>query len=339
MAREGQVFFVHNRVETIERIANFLRKVVPEARFGVAHGQMPERELQSAMAGFLEREIDVLVCTTIIESGLDIPNVNTMLINRADRFGLADLYQLRGRVGRYKHRAYAYLLIPGRKALTETAQKRLKAIEEFSELGSGFKIALRDLEIRGAGNILGAEQHGDITAVGFEMYCQLLEEAVAELKGEKREKLLLPTAEFDIDCFIPDDYISSPAQKLSLYKKISLARTEEDINEIRNEMQDRYGPVPQESDNLVKIARLRVAGATAGLEFIGKMGNAILFRPLPDKDFTSAELASLSGTFGKKLSLETKGKIRLLMPIGNADSQTILDDSIDVVSHLATIRA
>ncbi|UCD57481.1 MAG: transcription-repair coupling factor, partial [Candidatus Hydrogenedentota bacterium] len=249
IAREGQVFFVHNRVETIERMSDFLRRLVPEARIGIAHGQMPERELQSVMARFLDREIDVLVCTTIIESGLDIPNVNTMLINRADKFGLADLYQLRGRVGRYKHRAYAYLLIPGRVALSEVAQKRLKVIEEFSELGSGFRIALRDLEIRGAGNILGAEQHGDIAAVGFEMYCQLLEEAVAELEGRKTEKLQLPTAEFDVHCFIPDDYVASPAQKLALYKKIGLARTEEDIDTTAEEMEDRYGPIPPELEN------------------------------------------------------------------------------------------
>ncbi len=338
MGREGQTFFVHNRVETIERMTNFLRRLVPEARFGIAHGQMPERELQSAMESFLSKEIDVLVCTTIIESGLDIPNVNTMLINRADRFGLADLYQLRGRVGRYKHRAYAYLLVPGRRALTETAQKRLKAIEEFSELGSGFKIALRDLEIRGAGNILGAEQHGDITAVGFEMYCQLLEEAVAELKGEKREKLLLPTVEFDVDCFIPDDYVASPAQKLALYKKIGLAVNVEDVETISDEMEDRYGPIPPQSENLVRTAYLRVLGAAAGLEFIGKLGGNILFRPAPDKEFTSAELAGLSGAFGKKLALETAGGMRLLMPIGNADARTLLEDAIEVVSHIAGLR-
>jgi transcription-repair coupling factor (superfamily II helicase) len=338
MAREGQTFFVHNRVETIERMAAFLRRLVPEARFGVAHGQMPERELQSAMASFLNKETDVLVCTTIIESGLDIPNVNTMLINRADRFGLADLYQLRGRVGRYKHRAYAYLLIPGRRALAEPAQKRLKAIEEFSELGSGFKIALRDLEIRGAGNILGSEQHGDITAVGFEMYCQLLEEAVAELKGEKREKVLLPTVEFDMDCFIPDHYVSSPAQKLALYKKIGLARTDEDIQSIRDEMEDRFGPLPQEAENLVSTAYLRVVGAAAGLEFIGKLGANILFRPAADKEFTSTELASLSTTFGSKLRLETGGTIRLLMPIGKADARSLLADATDVVCHVAGMR-
>jgi transcription-repair coupling factor (superfamily II helicase) len=339
IAREGQVYFVHNRVETIEGMARFLRRLVPEARIAVAHGQMPERELQSAMASFLEREIDVLVCTTIIESGLDIPNVNTMVIDRADRFGLADLYQLRGRVGRYKHRAYAYLLIPGRKALSEVAQKRLKAIEEFSELGSGFKIALRDLEIRGAGNILGAEQHGDIAAVGFEMYCQLLEEAVAELKGEKPEKLLLPTVEFDVDCFIPDDYVSSPAQKLALYKKVGLARSSADIDTITDEMTDRYGPIPPESENLIAMARLRVLGAKARLEFIGKLGAAILFRPIGGGEFSSMELASLSQTFGKKLRLDTDGGIKLLMPVGSADARELLTDSIAVVRHIADMRA
>ncbi|MBI5117108.1 transcription-repair coupling factor [Candidatus Poribacteria bacterium] len=338
MAREGQVFFVHNRVETIDRMSAFLRRLVPEARLGIAHGQMDERELQSVMLQFLERQIDVLVCTTIIESGLDIPNVNTMLINRADKFGLADLYQLRGRVGRYTRRAYAYLLIPGRQALSEVAQKRLKAIEEFSELGSGFKIALRDLEIRGAGNILGAEQHGDIAAVGFEMYCQLVEEAVAELKGQKPEKLLLPTAEFDVDCFIPDDYVASPAQKLDLYKKIGLAKTEEDIGAIADEIADRYGPLPFETENLLKIARLRVLGAAAGLEFIGKLAGDVLFRPAPDKGFASPELVSLSNAFGKKLRVQIEGGVKLLMPIGKASFDESLDSATAIVRHIAKLR-
>jgi len=338
MAREGQVFFVHNRVKTIGRMATFLERLVPEARIGIAHGQMPERELQSAMEGFLEGQVDVLLCTTIIESGLDIPNVNTMLINRADRFGLADLYQLRGRVGRYKRRAYAYLLIPGRRVLSEVAHKRLKAIEEFSELGSGFKIALRDLEIRGAGNILGAEQHGDISAVGFEMYCQLLEEAVGELKGKPPEKLLLPTAEFDVDSFIPDSYVASPAQKLALYKKVGLAKTEEDIDLITQEMEDRYGPVPVESKNLLKVARLRVVGALAKLEFIGKMGDKVLFRPVSGKQFTSAELNALSALFGKRLRLETEGGVRLVMPIAGIEPEKLIEEATIVARQIAKVR-
>ncbi len=338
IAREGQVFFVHNRVETIERMTRFLQRLVPEAEFGIAHGRMPERELQSVMAEFLERRIDVLVCTTIIESGLDIPNVNTMLINRADHFGLADLYQLRGRVGRYKRRAYAYLMIPQRKALSEVAQKRLKAIEEFSELGSGFKIALRDLEIRGAGNILGSEQHGDIAAVGFEMYCQLLEEAVTELKGEKPEQLVLPTAEFEVDSFIPDDYVSSPAQKLALYKKVSMARTEEDSEAIEEEMRDRYGPLPPEAENLLKISRLRIVGAAAGLEFIGRVGNNVLFRPAPGKDFVAGELACLSERFGKKLRIHMDGGVKLLMPADKNRPNKLLEESTEVVRHIAELR-
>jgi transcription-repair coupling factor (superfamily II helicase) len=338
LAREGQVFFVHNRVQTIKRMTEYVRRLVPEARFGIAHGQLPERELQAVMNSFLKKEIDVLVCTTIIESGLDIPNVNTMLINRADKFGLADLYQLRGRVGRYKHRAYAYLLIPGRKAVTEVAQKRLNAIEEFSELGSGFKIALRDLEIRGAGNILGAEQHGDIAAVGFEMYCQLLEEAVLELKGEKPEKLLLPTAEFEVDCFIPDDYVVSPAQKLDMYKKIGLSRREEDVDAVTEELEDRYGPLPAEVSNLLKLARLRVLGAAAGLEFIGKLGGNALFRTAPGREFIPQELASLSNTFGRKLKLDVEDGLKLLMPVKDMPPERQLDDAIVVVRHIASLR-
>jgi transcription-repair coupling factor (superfamily II helicase) len=229
-------------------------------------------------------------------------------------------------------------LIPGHKALSEVAQKRLKAIEEFSELGSGFKIALRDLEIRGAGNILGAEQHGDIAAVGFEMYCQLLEEAVAEMKGEKPEKLLMPTAEFEVDSLIPDIYVSSPAQKLSLYKKVGLARTEEHVEQIVEEMKDRYGPIPPETQNLLELARLRVLGAAAGLEFIGKIGGAIHFRPAPEKGYAHEELADLSRAFGKRLKLETEAGLRLLMPIGHMESEELLQKSIEVTRHLARLR-
>src|SRR5262249_8301368 len=212
--RDGQVYFVHNRVHNIRAIANEVQAIVPEARIAVAHGQMPEHELERAMLGFVRREADILVATTIIESGLDIPNVNTIFINQADNYGLADLHQLRGRVGRYKHRAYAYLLLDSERGVTPTAARRMKAIEEFTELGAGFKIALRDLEIRGAGNILGTQQSGHIAAVGYELYCQLLENAVRTLKRQPVRVPLEVTVDLPWPAYLPRDYV--PGQRLRI---------------------------------------------------------------------------------------------------------------------------
>ncbi len=264
LAREGQVFFLHNRVQTILSYATLVRKLVPQARVAVAHGQMRERDLEDIMAAFIKHEIDVLVCTTIIGSGIDIPNANTLLITNATLFGLAELYQLRGRVGRYKHRAFAYLLVPGDRALTEEAQQRLKALEEFSTLGSGFRIAMRDLEIRGCGNILGAEQHGHIAAVGFDAYTNLLEETINELKGEPVKRHALPPFDVAIDAYIPGDYVPSESQKITLYKRIANARTLEEVAEIGDEIGDRFGAPPAPVRRLLKLMRLRALGGEAG---------------------------------------------------------------------------
>src|SRR5205807_7407879 len=211
--RDGQVYFVHNRVHNIHDVADRLQKIVPEARIVIGHGQMHEDELEQAMLAFVRRDADILVATTIIESGLDIPNANTIFINQADNYGLADLHQLRGRVGRYKHRAYAYLLLDKERSVTPNAARRLKAIEEFTELGAGFKIALRDLEIRGAGNILGNQQSGHIAAVGYEMYCQLLENAVRQLKHQRVKTPLEVHADLPWQAFLPHDYVASQRQR------------------------------------------------------------------------------------------------------------------------------
>lgn len=266
--RNGQVYFVHNRVENIEHIADHLRRLVPFARIEVAHGQMNEDALEKVMLDFYEYRFDVLVCTTIIESGLDIPNVNTIIINHADRMGLAQLYQLRGRVGRSNRQAYAYLLYGPRKIMTETAEKRLQAIKEFSDLGSGFKIAIRDLEIRGAGNLLGTEQHGHMAAVGFDMYCQLLSEAIQELKGEESERFELPPADLPMDAYIPTSYIPTESVRLSFYKKMTAVRNEEDVNQLAEELRDRFGDPPKSVVNSLEILKLRLKAARTGIAAI-----------------------------------------------------------------------
>jgi transcription-repair coupling factor (superfamily II helicase) len=263
LARGGQVFFVHNRVWSIESVAEEVRQLVPEARLAVAHGQMSEHLLERRMADFLDRKVDVLVATTIIESGLDIPNANTIIINEADTFGLADLHQLRGRVGRYKHRAYAYFLLPRQRVLTESARRRLKAIEKYAQLGAGFRIALRDLEIRGAGNILGPEQSGHIAAVGYELYRQLLEQAVRRARGEAEPARLEAYVDLRLPAFFPPGYIPNDGAKMALYRRLSRAHRPEELEDFRQELRDRFGPLPREAELL--FARQALRGRAAGI--------------------------------------------------------------------------
>jgi len=257
--RGGQVFFLHNRVETIHRMAQKLLDLVPEIGIAVAHGQMPPRELKKVMSDFLENRTQLLVCSAIIESGIDFPNANTIFINRADRFGLAQLYQLRGRVGRSQRRAYAYLLIPGERIMTRDAQKRLHALQEIDELGGGFRVALHDLEIRGAGNFLGEEQSGHIAAVGLELYTQMMEEAVQELKGKTIAPRLEPEIRLGIPAYFPESYIPNTNQRLLFYKRLAGLRKDGELLEIQEELQDRYGACPPVVQNLFKIMELRRA--------------------------------------------------------------------------------
>ncbi|MDB5349514.1 MAG: transcription-repair coupling factor Mfd [Planctomycetota bacterium] len=256
--REGQIYFVHNRVHDIHTIVHKVQSLVPEARIIVAHGQMPGEALERAMLQFVRHEADVLVSTTIIESGVDIPNVNTIFIHEADKYGLADLHQLRGRVGRFKHRAYAYLLLESDKPVTENAVKRLKAIEEFTELGAGFKIALRDLEIRGAGNILGAEQSGHIESVGYELYCSLLESAVRALTHKPERPAFDCSIELSWRAYFPKDYVPGPKVKVELYRRLARIRSLDRLADFRQEMVDRFGPLPPPAENLMTEAELRV---------------------------------------------------------------------------------
>ena len=265
LGRGGQVFFVHNRVQDIQSMALAIQKLAPDARIAIAHGQMPERELETIMLEFVRHKHDILVCTMIIESGLDIPNVNTILINRADALGLAQLYQLRGRVGRATLQAYGYLFYPQDRAITEGAQKRLRVIEEFTDLGSGFKIALRDLEIRGTGNILGAEQHGHIVTVGYELYCRLLEDAVMALKGEKVEETVETRISLPVEAYLPDDYVPDSRQKISIYKKIAGLKDREALNELREELMDRYGAIPEPAEMLLGIANIKQLSQHLGI--------------------------------------------------------------------------
>ena len=258
LARGGQVFFVHNRVQNLGTWARQVQEMVPEARVAMAHGQMPERELEKVMRRFSRGEVDVLVCTAIIEAGLDIPAANTIIINRAHTLGLAQLYQLRGRVGRSQAQAYAYLLVPGEAGLSTEAQKRLKALMEFTELGSGFKIALHDLQIRGAGNLLGQAQSGQLAEVGYELYLQLLEQAIREFKGEAREEELPdPEIRMPVAAYLPEDYVPDIQQRLALYRRLSDRLSPEMVQELEEELLDRFGPLPPEGRNLLEVVRAK----------------------------------------------------------------------------------
>ncbi|HVR71046.1 MAG TPA: transcription-repair coupling factor [Vicinamibacteria bacterium] len=281
LARDGQVFLVHNRVESIYSLANLVQRLVPEARVGVAHGQMPEGELEKHMLSFVEGRTDVLVATTLIENGLDIPRANTIVINRADRYGLAQLYQLRGRVGRADRRAYAYLLVPPDKLLSELARKRLAAIREFSELGAGFRIAALDLELRGAGNLLGGEQSGHIEAVGLDLYVKLLEQAILELKGQAAAEETRAALNLKVDLRVPDGYVPEVHQRMSLYKRISQVRRADDLRGLAAEVRDRYGPPPPEVDGLLRYAAGRLRAEALGISHVDRSAGALHVRFWP----------------------------------------------------------
>ena len=276
--RGGQVYFVHNRVESIHSMAGLLQRVAPDAKIGIGHGQMGEESLEKVMVDFIERRYDVLLATTIIENGLDIPNANTMIINRADRYGLGQLYQLRGRVGRADRRAYAYLLIPPVDSLSEVARKRLAAIKEFSALGSGFRIAALDLEIRGAGNLLGGEQSGHIEAIGFEMYTKLLEETIRELKGEDLEDDRRATVNLGVEFRIDESYIPDTNQRLGIYRQVAQARADAEIDRVLADVRDRYGPVPESVLSLADHARIRVMADNLKVDAIEREGKTIVFK-------------------------------------------------------------
>ena len=327
MERGGQTFFVHNRVRSIGAFAEWLRRVVPEARVVVAHGQMAERHLEKAMRLFLDGEADVLLATAIIENGLDIPNANTLLVNRADRFGLAQLYQLRGRVGRSQRLAFAYFLVPPGKVLTPPARARLAAIQEFCELGAGFRIAARDLEIRGAGNLLGAEQHGFLEAVGFETYCQLLEEAVAELEGRPAAIRREVELRLGMDLQLPERYLPEPALRLSFYKRLAACDDEEALAALLEEMTDRYGQAPPQVEALAQAQRVRVMARGAGVMSVTRRGRRWRLRLDPSVT-PSAQLAEVV-TARPGATISPSGEMTL--PTG--------DNGADIADILAFLEA
>ena len=300
-ARNGQVYYVYNRVEDIAEVTAHIQKLVPELNVSFAHGQMKEHELEKIMYDFINGDIDVLVSTTIIETGLDISNVNTMIIHDADRLGLSQLYQLRGRVGRSGRMAY-FLLYRKDKLLKEIAEKRLAAIREFTDLGSGFKIAMRDLEIRGAGNLLGAEQHGHMEAVGYDMYCKMLNEAVKHLKGELSEEDTFTTAlDVNVDAYIPDSYIPNEYQKLDIYKRIALIETEEEMDDMMEELIDRFGDIPKKVQKLILIARLKAFAHSVYVTSIEQKGQTL--------KITMYERAKVRGEEIPKLLERRKGEL------------------------------
>ena len=275
MARGGQVYYVYNRVNDIDEVTNRVAKLVPEANVAFAHGQMQERQLEKIMYGFINGEIDVLVSTTIIETGLDISNANTMVIHDADQMGLSQLYQLRGRVGRSNRTAYAFLMYKKNKMLKEVAEKRLHAIREFTDLGSGFKIAMRDLEIRGAGNLLGAEQHGHMQAVGYDLYCKMLDEAVKEEKGIKQQEDFETTIDLEVNAFIPPKFIPNEFQKLDVYKRIAAIESQEEYEDMMEELLDRFGDPPKAVQNLLMIANLKAMAHKAYIREIKQSGQSV----------------------------------------------------------------
>ena len=293
LARDGQVYFIHNRVESIYALAALVQKLVPKARVVVGHGQMGEKELEAVMLKFIRDEADVLVATTIVENGLDIPRANTILINRADRLGLAELYQLRGRVGRSSQRAYAYLLVPPETTLSEIARKRLSAMKEFSELGAGFRIAALDLELRGAGNMLGRQQHGHIEAIGFDLYCQMLERAVSKLKGQESAPDLRTTLSLGTDVRIPENYIPSENLRLRTYKRISSITTDEEKADVRKELEDRFGPPPSTVDNLLEYAVLKSMSERLRISAVERQGARIAIRFHPETTIDPAALVKV----------------------------------------------
>ncbi|MBW2339661.1 MAG: transcription-repair coupling factor [Deltaproteobacteria bacterium] len=291
--RGGQAFVVHNRVQTIEAMADTMRRLVPRARIEIAHGQMKERDLEKAMMRFLARETDVLVCTTIIDSGLDIPSANTIIIHEVDRFGLAEIYQLRGRVGRADVRAYAYLLVSSSSSLTNDAQKRLKVLMDFSQLGSGVNIALHDLRIRGGGNILGFAQSGHIKAIGYELYLKLIEQSIAELKGEVWQEEIIPEIDTDLPVYIPHSYIEESDIRLEIYRRLSTIREESELDEMVKEIQDRFGPVPPEVSNLISVIKIKIGLKKIGSPRLDLNDSSMIFSFSNDTPLSSRKLLDL----------------------------------------------
>ena len=331
LSRNGQVFFVHNRVQNIHKVEEFLKELVPQARFGVAHGQMSEKRLEQIMLRFLNKEIDVLVCTAIIESGLDIPTANTIIINEADRFGLSQIYQLRGRVGRSNETAFAYLLISSETSLSRDAEKRLKALMDFSHLGAGLHLALHDLRIRGGGNILGFDQSGHISAIGYEMYLKLIEKTIAEIKGEEWHEEINPEININIPAFLPSDYIKDMDVRLNLYRRLSGIREWEELESIKEEIRDRFGAPPIEAENLLKIMAIRLSLKLLGVKRMDVTKNNIV---LTFANHNNIDPLELKRGFEKEMGIVrflSEWKIKIIRRNDN------MDDLVQKLKRIANL--
>lgn len=331
LARGGQCYYLHNNIDTIDHTAVRIKKTLPDANVGVAHGRMTQEELSDVWAQVVNGEIDILVCTTIIETGIDVSNVNTLIIENADRLGLAQLHQIRGRVGRSARRAFAYFTFTRGKELSDIAQKRLEAIREYTEFGSGFKIAMRDLEIRGAGSILGSRQHGHMEAVGYDMYLKLLGDAVAEEKGELKEGEEEPECLIDlpIEAHIPESYIESTAQRLSMYKRIAAVRTDADANDVLDELRDRFGNPPAAISGLIEISLLRNSAVSAGVyEISQRNGSILLYMNEPDVRYA----VELNKTMKGRVMLSASKKPYIAVKLGQESALETVRDSIAIIT-------
>jgi transcription-repair coupling factor (superfamily II helicase) len=329
--RGGQAYFVHNRVQSIDAMAGYVQRVVPSARVGVAHGQMHERELEKIMVDFLEQKYDVLVSTMIIESGLDIPTVNTLIVNRADAMGLAQLYQLRGRVGRSSHKAYAYFMVPRGGSTTDIARKRLAAMQEFEELGSGLRVAMRDMEIRGAGNILGPEQHGHLVAIGFELYCKLLEQTSAELQGREIPEDVDTRVEVDEDYRIPQRTIPDPEEKMRVYKRVAATLDPGEIAVLREELEDRYGRLPEEAQHLLQVASIRLKAWKCGMARVRVRKNEALLVLRPGHMLQRSEIETVVRVTPNKLAFDVTDSFRITEHLRPDDRLGQVDAFLDTL--------
>jgi len=339
LARKGQVFYLYNRVRSIDLKSEYVAKLVPDAKIALAHGQMEEKHLENVMMEFIKRKYDILVCTTIIESGLDMRNVNTIIIEDSDKMGLSQLYQLRGRVGRSNRLAYAYITYRKDKIISEAAEKRLQAIREFTEFGSGFKIAMRDLEIRGAGNLLGSQQHGHMQSVGYDMYCRLLDEAVKELKGEPvSEQETEVSIDLNINAYIDDEYIGNESEKLDMYREIAFIKNEEDANNIKDELTDRYGNMPEPVRLLISIALIKAMAKKAGVSSITEKKGSIILKFISPLSLDAEKIGRSINNSGRKLFFSAGNIPYLSYRITEDDKGRLIDNIKIMLQHIKTFE-
>lgn len=334
ISRGGQIYFVYNRVESIHEMASYISKLVPEGRVQIAHGQMKEKELENVVLDFTENKFDILIATTIIETGMDIKNVNTMIIYDADKMGLSQLYQLRGRVGRTNRMAYCYLTYKRDKILTEVAEKRLKAIKDFTELGSGFKIALKDLEIRGAGNMMGSAQHGHMASIGYDLYCRMLEDTIKLVRGDIDKEPVETSVELKIDAYIPNTYIKDETQKIEVYKKIASIDSKEEFMDIEEELEDRFSDIPISVYNLMNISYIRSLGKKLDIEEIKEISNEVVFQ-FEDKSSLREKIVKIiMDKYSKEVAFKLNEKPAIGYNIKNIKKEQLLPIIRNFLEHI-----